>query len=291
MPADWRIGELKTKAWEALRGVYWKALLVALVIAVAGGVDVTSNGGGIPNVNGVFRNINRSSRISSSQSIERQMEDSIVGDSIVGDIYGVTPEELIESEAGKMFVTVAAIIGIVVMLLAFLFRVFLLNLLVPGGLRYFVDNSEKLQSGVEANMSVLGMNFRKGNYKNTMLTMLRRDIFTFLWSLLFIIPGIIKAYSYSMVPFILADNPNIGSERAIELSMQMTQGEKFDMFVLGLSFLGWYILGVIACFVGVIFVHPYVQATKAELYRVLREKALSNRYCTYEELGFGGVAQ
>ncbi len=75
-----------------------------------------------------------------------------------------------------------------------------------------------------------------------------------------------------MVPYILADNPSIGAERAIQLSNRMTGGEKWDMFVLDLSFLGWYILGMLALGIGVIFVNPYVDSTKAELYLILRKK-------------------
>ena len=94
----------------------------------------------------------------------------------------------------------------------------------------------------------------------------------------------IKSYAYSMVPYILADNPNIGYSRAIELSNQMTEGHKFNMWVLDLSFIGWYILGIILFYVGVFFVKPYENATKAELYLVLRQNVLDNGHCSPEEL-------
>jgi uncharacterized membrane protein len=102
--------------------------------------------------------------------------------------------------------------------------------------------------------------------------------------LLLIIPGIVKSYAYSMVPYILADNPNIGYSRAVELSNQMTEGHKFDIFVLELSFIGWYLLGMLLIFVGMLFVRPYEDATKAELYIVLRQNALDNGNCTADEL-------
>lgn len=114
--------------------------------------------------------------------------------------------------------------------------------------------------------------------------MLWRAFLNFLWYLLLIIPGIVKSYAYRMVPYILADNPNIGYERAVELSMKMTDGHKFNIWVLDLSFIGWYLLGILALFIGILFVMPYVNATNAELYLVLRQNALDNRICSYEEL-------
>ena len=117
--------------------------------------------------------------------------------------------------------------------------------------------------------------------------MFLRDVYLFLWTLLLIIPGIIKGYAYRMVPYILADNPNIGAARAIELSDQMTKGEKLDIFVLDLSFLGWILLGSLACGIGVLFVNPYVEATNAELYAALKDKAYRNGLCTPAELGEG----
>ncbi len=133
-------------------------------------------------------------------------------------------------------------------------------------------------------MGYLGYCFKKGSYFGVLVTMLLRSIYTFLWFLLLIIPGIVKEYAYSMVPYILADNPDIGAERAIQLSNRMTDGEKWDMFVLDLSFIGWYIVGALALGIGVLFVNPYVDATKAELYLTLRKKAIDNRLTSYEEL-------
>lgn len=87
-----------------------------------------------------------------------------------------------------------------------------------------------------------------------------------------------------MFPYILAENPNIGVKRAIELSNKMTDGHKFEMFILDLSFIGWCLLGVLACGIGIIFVFPYQNATNAKLYLVLRNNALSRYWCDYSEL-------
>ena len=95
---------------------------------------------------------------------------------------------------------------------------------------------------------------------------LRLTVFTFLWTLLFIIPGIIKSYSYSMSGFIMTENPEISSKEAMEVSMKMMAGNKWRLFCLQLSFIGWYILGAMACGIGIFFVQPYVNAAIAGFY-------------------------
>jgi len=106
--------------------------------------------------------------------------------------------------------------------------------------------------------------------------MLWRLFLNFLWFLLLIIPGIVALYAYRMVPYILADNPNIGYKRAVQLSVEMTRGHKFHIFGMDLSFIGWLLLGLIAFGVGVLFVLPYINATNAELYAVLKQNAISS---------------
>lgn len=95
---------------------------------------------------------------------------------------------------------------------------------------------------------------------------LRLTVFTFLWTLLFIIPGIIKSYSYSMSGFIMTENPEISSKEAMEVSMKMMDGNKWRLFCLQLSFIGWYLLGALACGIGIFFVQPYVNAAIAGFY-------------------------
>lgn len=105
-------------------------------------------------------------------------------------------------------------------------------------------------------------------------------------SLLLALPVIIKGYSYRMTPWILADNPGIGYKRALKLSKQLTRGQKWDIFVLDLSFLGWFILGGLLCGIGLLFVTPYFMAVQAELYARLRRLGVEQGHCSMEELGF-----
>lgn len=98
-------------------------------------------------------------------------------------------------------------------------------------------------------------------------------LFTLLWSLLFIIPGIIKSYSYSMSLYILAENKGKPALECINESKAMTKGHKFDLFVLGLSFLGWALLCVITLGIAAIWVTPYMAATYANAYNLLKPVA------------------
>lgn len=98
-------------------------------------------------------------------------------------------------------------------------------------------------------------------------------LFTFLWSLLFIIPGIIKSYSYSMSLYVLAENKGKPALECINESKAMTEGHKFDLFVLGLSFLGWALLCVITLGIAAIWVTPYMSATYANAYNLLKPAA------------------
>ncbi len=166
-------------------------------------------------------------------------------------------------------------------LLSMAFTVFVGGVLGVGLVRFFME-----ARGGNAPFKTLFSGF-DSNYLNVTKIQFFVSLKVFLWTLLLIIPGVIKSIEYSMVPYILAENPSISSRRAFELSKAMTDGEKMDIFVLGLSFIGWNLLGALACGVGVIFVAPYMQATYAELYTALRTKVMANGYSnTYELPGF-----
>lgn len=95
-------------------------------------------------------------------------------------------------------------------------------------------------------------------------------VFTFLWSLLFWIPGIIKALSYSMSFYILADDPSLTASQALEISKEITKGHKMEIFVLELSFIGWMLLSVITCGIALIYVIPYMETTMANFYQTIK---------------------
>ena len=93
-----------------------------------------------------------------------------------------------------------------------------------------------------------------------------RGLFTFLWSLLFCIPGIIKAYAYSMAYFVKADHPEYGWNQCLKTSIALMKGNKWRLFVLDLSFIGWYLVGALCLGIGTLWVTPYHQAAHAQFY-------------------------
>lgn len=101
-------------------------------------------------------------------------------------------------------------------------------------------------------------------------TMLLQYIYTFLWTLLLIIPGIIKSYSYAMTPFLMKDNEELSNNAAIEESMRMMQGHKMDLFILDLTFIGWYILGILSLGIGLLWVIPYHYTARAAFYEDIK---------------------
>ena len=148
------------------------------------------------------------------------------------------------------------------------------NLLKMGGYRFFILN-QTAQPGI----GTLLDGFRSGHYVNIVLTMFLRDLFTTLWSLLLVVPGIVKHYEYLMVPYIIAENPAMDYKEAFQISKQMMDGEKMEAFIMDLSFLGWYLLSAVTCgLLAIFYVNPYVQASFAEMYTFNKQKAYQDGY-------------
>lgn len=122
----------------------------------------------------------------------------------------------------------------------------------------------------KGNVSDMGTGFDV-SYKRNVKVMFFRDLYTILWTILFIIPGIVKMYEYRMIPYLLADNPDMDKAEAFKRSKQMMKGNKWRSFVLDLSFILWGILGVITFgIVNILWVDPYKQLTDAALYNALK---------------------
>ncbi|MDR6553240.1 DUF975 family protein [Paenibacillus qinlingensis] len=245
---DWSRKELKSRAKLVLRTSYWKAFLVSLLLAIIGG--------GIPSCNW-------NSNSGSSVNLSGMRAD-------FGDI---------SDGVGALILIIIILVAIVVGLTVAAFNIFVIAPFKVNTQQYFKQASQG-----DVNMNYLLYAFGKGKYIGTVAAMFWSALLNFLWYLLLIIPGIVKSYAYSLVPYILGDNPTIGRKRAVQLSNQMTRGFKWRMFVLDLSFIGWFLLGVLALGVGVLFVLPYYNTTKAELYLALRQQALNDGLSTPEEL-------
>ncbi|WP_312643628.1 DUF975 family protein [Hydrogenoanaerobacterium sp.] len=171
--------------------------------------------------------------------------------------------------------SVAIGLGAVGIALSFL----VINPLMVGLYRYFMESRT-----FKSDFGTLFYGFTGGRYWKNVGVMALVNVKTFLWGLLLIIPGIIKSYEYYMIPYILAENDEIETSRIFELSKQMTDHEKMNIFVLNLSFLGWVLLGALLCGIGTLFVNPYIYATDAELYALMRAKAFAMNFSNAGEL-------
>lgn len=128
----------------------------------------------------------------------------------------------------------------------------------------------------ESDTNTLGNFFRLGfgggHYWKNVWGIFLMNLFTFLWTLLFIVPGIIKAFAYAMTPFILIDNPELGPNEARQRSIKMMRGHKWKLFGLELSFIGWFMLCILSLGVGFIWLSPYVKMSHAAFYNNLVEE-------------------
>lgn len=167
---------------------------------------------------------------------------------------------------------------LVVMLIYYAIFVGASNIFVVGGIlleglmeyglcRVLVNNAR----GKEMNIVSLFDGFKENAGQAIVLGLLK-SIFIFLWALLFVIPGIIKYYSYAMSAFIQQDAADKDWKTCIDKSREMMNGYKMSLFLLDLSFIGWYIVGILCFGIGVLFVRPYHMQARAEFYEELKNQ-------------------
>lgn len=245
----WNRANLKANAKVAFKRNYWLCVLVALILGIA-----TGSGGG-------------SAGNSASQTTETIISEDIPFDT-------TSPENIINDilpswDSGSMAITAILVVVILIVLaIAFALQFFLFGPLEVGCSNFFKTNAYE-----RAELNKLTIAFQKEHYMKMAATMFLRNLYTALWLLVFIIPGVIKAYEYRMIPYILSDCPDISRQEAFRISKEMMMGNKMNAFILDLSFFGWIILTVITCGIaGVFYVNPYIAATDAELFIAIREE-------------------
>ncbi len=145
--------------------------------------------------------------------------------------------------------------------------ILLSGLMEYGLCRVLVNNAR----GKEMNIVSLFDGFKE-NAGQALILGLLKSIFIFLWALLFVIPGIIKYYSYSMSAFIQQDAENKDWKVCLDNSREMMNGYKMKLFLLDLSFIGWYIVGALCFGIGILFVQPYHMQARAEFYEELKNQ-------------------
>jgi uncharacterized membrane protein len=118
------------------------------------------------------------------------------------------------------------------------------------------------------------------NFGKSLGIVLWTALWTFLWTLVFIIPGIIKNYAYSQSIYIIADNPKVNVLKSMKISMKMTQGYKWQIFVMDLSFIGWGLLCILTLGIGFLWLVPYRNTAWANMYYKLKRLSIENSVCT-----------
>lgn len=276
----WSRSQLKGRAKVTFKQNYWKCVLISLLLTlIAGGSGFASGNAGSyfnnsQNKSENYQNyedfdnsdVNQNPLEQFNQGFEEGFKDS---------------QGILNNSAGVMALAIGfgifVIIFLVIMVLIILVDAFIINPFEVGCRRFFVRNLNE-----PAQVGNVGYGF-DNNYKNVAKTMFFRDLFTILWSLLFIIPGIVKAYEYMMIPYLLADNPQMTKEQAFAESKQMMKGQKWKAFVLDLSFIGWYLLSALTLgILAIFYVNPYVNATHAALYEALRYENPVNQGTVYQ---------
>ena len=174
---------------------------------------------------------------------------------------------------------IAVIIVLVVVVIALALSVFVFNVLEVGCRGFFSRSMTE-----DPELGLIADGFTQ-NYWNCVKTQFLKSLFIGLWSLLFVIPGVIKAYEYRMVPYLLAEHPEMSSGEIFARSKEMMQGNKWDTFVLDISFVGWVLLsGITFGILYIFWVGPYIAATDAALYHRISGKD------TYGNGGYGNYA-
>lgn len=150
-----------------------------------------------------------------------------------------------------------------------LFSLFVAPVLTVGLCKFFLSFVRIQTYGLN------DIKFAFEHYGQIFLGMLWEKLFVFLWSLLFLIPGIVKSIAYSMAKYVLADNPNVGFKEAIKISMVLTDGRKGEIFVVALSFTGWFILCTLTLGILTLYVIPLYETTMVLVYEQLKADAIN----------------
>ena len=236
----WDRKEVKARGKKYFKGNYWKSVLCAALLSVLTcGSSITSRLGGD--------------------------DDSMDNDGTT-DAMNDLSNDLDSVDSGTAGTIIAAIIGIalVILIITFLLKIFVFNPLQVGCYGFFKENA----GGYNPDLGILKTGFT--HYGHTFATLFLRDIFLLLWTLLLIFPGVIKAYSYRMVPFILRDNPEMSAKEVITASRKLMDGHKWNVFVFDLSYIGWFLLSIITLgLLNVFWTEPYRQNANAVIYRSL----------------------
>ena len=255
----WNRKAIKQAAKKRMSANYWKMVLVGLILAVLTGGASFNFSFNQDEFSKIFQNgFEQGFGNGFEQGFEAGMRDLFPGqlDPFFGRGDGLAFGVIMGAVA--LSVAIALVIAIPL-------AIFVMNPLVLGAKSFFYVNIRK-----EADLKELGTGFDK-SYLNKVKNLFLVDLFVALWSLLLVIPGIIKAYEYRMIPYLLAENPDMSREEVFATSKKMMTGNKWNAFVFDLSYIGWFLLSAITCgIVGIFYTNPYYYQGDAMLYDAIK---------------------
>lgn len=258
----WTRAELKQRAKVNLKRYFLAAFIVSLIFELLSGNLGGRIGSGNPGTD-ADTNILQEYHVQMSEGMNGFMES--IPES--GDYLFDSLESAISSVNPVVWGVIAGAV-IVGLVIGIAFDIFVISAMEVGKNRFYMESRG---NGTSAGISRLFWGFNR-NYLNIVWTMFLKNFFVTIGTFCCVVPGIYLAYCYYMVPYILAENPDMKASDVLRLSKDMMEGEKLNTIVLELSFVGWWILGSLLFGIGRIFVQPYYDATLAELYAVLRQK-------------------
>ncbi len=253
---QWSRRELKERSKAVLRMHYWRIVLVALLLSLLADGDKTPLG--------VIESV-----VQEQTGSVVEEKEPVLYSLGLSDTYRIIRDHVLNKQyMGGIVVGTAVFTAFILFLIVafsgLLLSIFIINPLEVGSLRFYNRGFDTKPRFKEL------FHVFEYKYKNVVSVMCLKDIYTFLWCLLFIVPGIIKSYEYLMVPYILSEHSDMRPKEVFAASRQLMRGQKWKAFVLDLSFLGWVILsGMTFGILGIFFVSPYRALTFTALYRKL----------------------
>lgn len=243
-----RARDFRESAWNILRGRYWWAVLAGIIAAILGGYSAGSTGTFSFRYN--FGDI--AQRVQSFTNGQIHLEQ----------VFAIM----------RPFMGIAAALGGLVYFYGV--AMFIIGSAVELGYNRF--NLSLYESTAAPKIETLFSRF--SNFANALLLRLLMLVKTLLWTLLFIVPGIVAAFRYAMAPYIMAEHPELSATEAVEQSNQMMAGNKGRLFCLCLSFIGWWILAALTGGVGAVFLAPYTKAATTAFYLDLTGRLPASPY-------------
>ena len=300
----WNIKEIKKRGKRTLKNNLWTLMFVGIFMGlIVGKYTITHNGlSNIKSVRNIISNV-KYENINDIKQIKDNILSEIFANILAKDVVNLNEKFNVtkgtfyvifnqimqqEIQIKNLIISISnyfnktqfeALILILASLIGLMIKIFITNPIYVGESRIYLESVNYKKTKLKR----FAFPFKRKHYIQCVKTIFLMNFYKLLWNLT-IIGGIVKNYSYKMVSYIIAENPQILPNDAITMSRKMMQGNKFEAFKLDLSFLAWHILQVCTFGIAGIYVNPYYTSTITELYKELRKNYINNKNFNYEML-------